>query len=322
VNRRDFVTLGAATLALPFAAHAQGKTPVIGLLWNDSLKPSPYVATLLGALREKGYVDGRNIRIEDRVALEGYGPMAENAAALVRAKVDLIVTYGATATVTAAKATKEIPIVAIIGADPVASGLAASWSRPGGNVTGVATLGVGLVGKRIELLKELIPGLSRVGILLALNVGNPVMRRDSEAAAHALNLQSHFGEARGAEDIEGAIARLVKAKVGAIYVTGSTMLASHSARVVAAIAKHRIPAVYAVERYTDAGGLMIYSPSIKKAFVRVATYVDRILKGARAAELPIEQTSDVELVINLKTAKALGIRIPQSILQRADRAIE
>jgi len=322
VNRRDFVILGAAALALPFAAHAQGKTPVIGLLWNDSLKPSPHVATLLGALREKGYADGRNIRIEDQVALEGYGPMGENAAALVRAKVDLIVTYGATATFAAAKATREIPIVMIIGADPVARGLAASLSRPGGNVTGITTLTGGLIGKRIELLKELVPGLSRVGILLTPNIGNPIEARESEAAARALKLQPYFDEVHAPGDIERAIAGLAKSRVGAIYMSGSTMLASHAARVAAIVAKNRIPAVYANERFVDAGGLMVYSGSTKKNFVRVADYVDRILKGARAGDLPIEQTSDVELVINLKTAKALGIKIPQSILQRADRAID
>jgi putative ABC transport system substrate-binding protein len=321
VRRRDFVALGAATLALPFAANAQGKTPVIGLLWNDSVKPSPYVAILLGALREKGYVDGRNIRIEDRVALEGYGPMAENAAVLVRAKVDLIVTYGATATMAAAKATKEIPIVMIMGADPVARGLAASLSRPGGNVTGFATLTLGLIGKRIELLKELVPGLSRVGILLTPNVGNPIEARESEAAARALNLQPHFGEAHAAGDIERAIAELAKSRVGAVHMSGS-MLAAHAARVAAIVAKNRIPAVYASERFVDAGGLMVYSTSINKSFVRVAGYVDRILKGARAGELPIEQTKDIELVINLKTAKALGLKIPRSILLRADRVIE
>lgn len=139
MKRRQFVAAGGAMLALPLAARAQ-KAPLVGLLWNDSVKPSPYAATLLGALRERGYVVGRNLRIEDRVALEGYGPMAEGAAALVRAKVDLIVSYGATATQTAAKATKQIPIVMIMGADPVARGLAASLSRPGGNVTGVTTL--------------------------------------------------------------------------------------------------------------------------------------------------------------------------------------
>jgi len=322
VNRRDFVSLGAAMLALPLAARAQ-KIQVVGLLWNDSVRPSPYVAVLLGALKERGYVSGRNLRIEDRVALEGYGSMAENAAALVRAKVDLIVSYGATATQTAAKATKEIPIVMIMGADPVARGLAASLSRPGGNVTGVTTLTGGLIGKGIELLKQLVPGLARVGVLLGSGAANYSLNvRQAETAARTLKLEPHIRGVHAPEEIEGAVAALAKSRVGAVYVVGSTMLASHSDRVVAAIAKHRIPAAYPSERYTEAGGLMVYAPSVKKAFVRAAGYVDRILKGSRAAEMPIEQTSDLELVINLKTAKALGLRIPQAILQRADRAIE
>lgn len=322
MRRREVVGLGVALLALPSVARAQ-KVPLVGLLWNDSVKPSPYAATLLGALRERGYVVGRNLRIEDRVALEGYGPMAENAAALVRAKVDLIVSYGATATQTAAKATKEIPIVMIMGADPVARGLAASLSRPGGNVTGVTTLTGGLIGKGIELLKEMVPGLTRVGVLLGSGATNySINVREAEAAARTLKLELHARGARPPEEIEVAVAALAKSRVGAIFVVGSTALASHSESVVAAIARHRIPAAFTSERYTEAGGLMVYTPSVKKAFVRAAGYVDRILKGSRAAEMPIEQTSDLELVINLKTARALGIKIPQTILQRADRAIE
>jgi ABC-type uncharacterized transport system substrate-binding protein len=321
MKRRDFVALGATALALPLAVRAQ-KAPLVGLLWNDSVKPSPYAATLLGALRERGYVVGRNLRLEDSVALEGYAPMAESAAALVRAKVDVIVTYGASATLAAAKATKEIPIVAIVGADPVAIGLAVSLARPGGNVSGVTTLASGLVGKRIELLKELVPDLSRVGVLYAPGTAIRESLRESNAAASALKLQAQTAEVRAPGEIEDAIAGLAKAQVGAIYVSSSTLLAAHGSRVVAAIAKHRLPAAYAVERYVDAGGLMVYAPSMSKAFVRLATYVDRVLKGARPAEMPIEQTSEVELVINLKTARQLGIKIPQSILQRADRAIE
>lgn len=320
MKRRAFVV---AALALPLAVRAQGKTYTIGLLWNDSVKPSPYAVTLLEALRGRGYVQGRNLRVVDRVALEGYAPMAEGAAALVRAKVDLIVTFGATATQTAAKATKEIPIVMIMGADPVARGLAASLSRPGGNVTGVTTLTGGLIGKGIELLKELIPGLARVGVLLASGAANYSLNvREAEAAARTLKLEPHIGAVRTSEEIDGVVATLAKSRVGAVFVAGSTMLASRSERVVAAIARHRVPAAYTSERYAEAGGLMVYAPSVKKGFVRAAGYVDRILKGSRPAEMPIEQTTDLELLINLKTARALGIRIPQSILQRADRAIE
>jgi putative ABC transport system substrate-binding protein len=323
MRRRDFVLAGAATLILPSLALAQKKTPVIGLVWNDSVKPSPYVATFLGALGEKGYAAGRDFRLEDRVTLEGYGRNVDEAAELVRAKVDLIVAYGTTATFAAAKATKDIPIVTIIGSDPVASGLAASLARPGGNVTGVVTFaGRVLTAKRYELLKELVPGLSRVGTVISGSAANPESIREGESAARKLNLQLHYREASGPGDVDAQIGELVKSGVGAINVGASTMLASHSGVVVAAIAKHRIPAVYGVERYADAGGLLVYSPSVRKAFVRIAGYADRILKGARPGELPIEQTTDLELVVNLKTARALGIKVPQSILVRADRVIE
>lgn len=304
------------------AANAQAKTPVIGLLWNDSVKPSPLVAILLDALREKGWIAGRNFRVDDRVTLEGYGGYAENAAALARAKVDLIVTNGSTATFAAAKATKQIPIVMLMGSDPVLTGLVASLSHPGGNLTGIVTLATGLNGKRIELLKEMNPRLASVGVLLTPNVANPVNVRESEAAARALGLHVRFAEARGPEDVDAVIAELVKARVEALYVAASSMLASHSARVQAAIVKHRIPAVYANGAYVEAGGLMIYAPSIGKSFARLAAYVDRILKGAPPGELAIEQASDIELTVNLKSAKALGITIPRPILVRADRVID
>jgi putative ABC transport system substrate-binding protein len=209
-----------------------------------------------------------------------------------------------------------------MGQDPVAQGFAKSLSRPGGNVTGVATLAGDITAKRIELTKALVPGLSRVGIVLSPNVGNPVFMRESENAAQALKIQVLFAEAAGPEEIEARVAQLVQSGVGAIYFTPSTFLSAHSERVVAAVAKYRVTAVYGNERYVNAGGMVVHSPSTKKSFVRAAGYVDRILKGARAGDLPFEQTSDYELVINLKTARALGIQVPQTILVRADRVIE
>ena len=319
MRRREFL---AAALASPLAARSQAKVHVLGLLWNDAVKPSPYALTLLQALRGRGYVEGKNLRVQDQVALEGYAPMAAGAAALVRAKVDLMVTYGATATQTAAKATKEIPIVAVMGADPVARGLAASLSRPGGNVTGVTMLTGGLIGKGIELLRELRPGLRRVGVLLGSGAANyQINVREANAAARSLKLEVQLGAVDKPEEIEASIAALSKAGAGAICVVGSSILTARAGPVTAAIARHRLPAVYFAERYTETGGLLVYTPSAKKALVQAAGYVDRILRGARPAEMPIEQASDLELVINLKTAKEQGVRIPQSILQRADRAI-
>ena len=296
--------------------------PVVGLLWNDSIKPSPFATVLLDALREKGWHAGRNFRVEDRVSLEGYSGYAENAAALVQAKVDVIVAYGSTFAFAAAKATKEIPIVMHIGVDPVASGLVASLARPGGNLTGVITLATGLNAKRIELLKELNPALASFGVVLAPNVGNPVYVRDSEAAARELKLQVHFGQVNKPDDLDGVLTDLAKKRVGALYIAPSSMLQAHSARIVQVVAKHRLPTVYGAEVYVDAGGLLIYGVSGRKAFVRAASYVDRILKGARPAEMPLEQASEVELKVNLKTAKALGITIPPTILVRADRVIQ
>ena len=313
---------GAAALVIPSFARAQNRTPVIGLLWNDSVKPSPSVAVLLDALRERGWVAGRDFRVEDRVSLEGYGRYAEDAAELVRAEVDVIVAFGSTSVFAAAKATKKIPVVMIVGVDPMASGLVRSLSSPGGNVTGVLNTTLALNAKRIELLKELVPGLSSFGVVLASNVGNPTNVRDSEAAARALNMQVHFAQARGPDDIDAAISELAKARVGALYVAPSSMLQARSARVVEAVAKHGLPAVYGAEQYIDAGALMIYGGNFKKTVVRVASYVDRILKGARPGELAIEQISAMELVVNLRTARKLGITVPPSILVRADRVIE
>jgi putative ABC transport system substrate-binding protein len=320
MNRRGFLALATAT-ALPRIGRAQ-KTPVVGLLWNDSVKPSPYVGILNEALAQKGYVVGRNLRFEDAVALEGYGPMAENAARLVRAKVDVIVTIGATATLAAAKATKDIPLVGIIGLDPVTAGLAASLSRPGGNFTGYWNHQQGFNAKRVEILTQLVPGIPRIGLLYAPGSTVEGIVGEAERAAKALRVEMVTAAARSADEIEAAIAKLVKERARGILVGSSSLLGVNSPRVVQGIAKHKLPAVYAHERSIDAGGLLVYAQSNRKAMVRVAHYVDRMLKGSRPADLPIEQASDVELVINLKTARALGITIPQAILQRADRAIE
>jgi putative ABC transport system substrate-binding protein len=321
MKRRQFLGVLATAIAAPRSAFAQ-KTPVIGLLWNDSVKPSPYVAVLEAALKERGYVRGRNLRLEDAVALEGYGPMAPNAARLAAAKVDVIVSYGATATLAAAKATDSIPIVAIVGSDPVQVGLAASLARPGRNVTGVWTLATGLNRKRVELLKEVVPRLSRAGVLYAPGSTAQLAVAEADAAARTLKIAMTRSEVRSADEIDEAIARLARAHVEGIFIGTSTLLASHAERVVAGVAKHRIPAVYGTERYIDPGGLVVYAPSIRRAFDHVAVYVDRILRGGKPGDMPIEQVSDVELVVNLKTARLQGIKLPQAILQRADRAIQ
>lgn len=323
MKRRDFVLGGTAVLAVPGVAQAQKKPAVIGLLWNDSVKPSPFAKILLDALQQKGWVAGRDFRVEDRVTLAGYGGYAESLDELLRAKVDVIVTSGATATKAAAQATKEIPIVMRIGGDPIASGFAASLSRPGGNITGITTVQVGLNAKRLELLKELLPGAARAALLLQSGAASsPLNIRESEQAANSLNLHLQVAELRSLGDIDSTLSELKKSRVDAVYVPGSTMLAAHGERVVASMTKHRLPAVYANDRFADAGGLLVYSASTGKSFARLATYVDRVLKGARPAELAIEQASDVELIVNLKAARSIGIAVTQSILVRADRVIE
>ena len=304
-------------------AFAQKKIPVIGFLWNDAINPSPYATVLLAALREKGYESGRNIRIDDRVALEGYGPMDRNAEALAASRVDVIVAYGRTATQAATRATKEIPVVTVIGSDPVATGLAASLSRPGGNVTGVYTLGSDLIAKRVELLRELVPGIKQFGVLLASGaVGYSANRQNFEGLARSQGMAVQFGAVGTPAEIDAAVAGLARSKVRGLVVLGSTMLAARAAQVVAAAEKHRLPAVYSVDRFADAGGLLVIGPAMHKAFARAASHVVRILEGARAADLPIEQMNVVELTVNLKAARAMGIKMPQSILVRADRIIE
>lgn len=321
MRRRDFVLGGTAVFALQ-VGQAQAKMPVVGLLWNDSVKPSPLAAVLLDALRDKGWAAGHNLRVEDRVSLEGYAGYDESVAALVQAKVDVIVAYGTTAVFAAAKATKEIPIVMHMGADPVQGGLAASLARPGGNVTGILNTATALTAKRIQLLKEMNPALTTVGVVLSPNVANPVYRRDSEATARELRLQVHFVQVNKADEIDTALAELAKKRVGALFIAPSSMLQAHGAHVVGIVAKHRLPAVYGSEQYAAPGGLMIYGSSGRKGFVRVAAYVDRVLKGARPAEMAIEQVSDMELKVNARTAKSLGIKIPTTILVRADQVIE
>jgi putative ABC transport system substrate-binding protein len=323
MRRRDFVLISAATLVLPDVLNAQKKMPVIGLLWNDSVKPSPYVAVLVAAMRDKGYVLDRDFRLEDRVTLEGYGGYAEGATDLVKAKVDLILTNGATSATAVAKATKDIPIVMIIGSDPVRSGLVRSLGRPGGNITGVLTLSAGLNARRIAILKELNPRLTDVGVLFASNVANAANMRESEAAAERLKVQLHFAQVGGPQEFEGAVTNLVKKHVGAMYVGPSTMLAAHAAPLVEIITRQRIAAVFSHERFAETTALMTYAGSTRKAFMRAVSYVERILKGARAGELAIDQAGDLlELTVNLKTAKELGIALPQAILLRADRVIQ
>jgi putative ABC transport system substrate-binding protein len=249
--------------------------------------------------------------------------MSESAEELARARVDLIVTAGGTATLAAAKATKEIPIVAITGSDLVKAGLAASLARPGGNVTGVSNLSLDLAGKRVQLMQELVRGMSRLGLLFApeSSVGAANLR-ETEDAARTLGLQTLVTVMRKPEDAEEAIAKLVQWRAEALLVVPSTMLSAQSERIAGLATKHRLPAAAGSTRFAEAGGTLSYGPDPRGEFVKAAAYAHRILTGAKAGDLPIDRASRFELVVNLRTAKAIGLSIPQSILLRASRVIE
>ena len=322
-RRRRFLILVSAAFAIPRLAASQPRIPTIGLLWNDSIRPSPHYVTLLRALRAKGYMPDRTIKIEDRISLEGYGRYSDSASDLVRSKVDVIVTEGSTATLAAARATKEIPIVMVAGLDPVAGGLAVSLARPGRNVTGVYFLNEDLITKRVQLLKEVIPGIQRIGILYDPEGGRAeAWLRRTEAAARSLNIQTQVAIFRTLGDLPGAFATLEASNVDAVIPVPSSFLASHPESITALEVRHRKPSIYSSARFSDAGGLLSYHADIQGALTGAADYVDRILKGARAAELAIQQSTNLELVVNLKTAKALGVTIPKTVLLRADRVIE
>ena len=248
------------------------------------------------------------------------------AAELVALKVDVIVAAGTPAALAAKQATRTLPIVFAAAADPVASGLVTSLARPGGNVTGLSILAPELVGKCLEQLKQAVPGVSRVAVLWQPGgLGERTekdMLKGAEVAARALGVRLQFVEARGPADFDRAFSDMTRARAGALTVLASAMFFSERRRLVDLAAKNRLPAVYPLREFVDAGGLMSYGPNLADLFRRAATYVDKILKGAKPGDLPVEQPTKFELVINLKTAKALGLTIPPSLLQRADQVIE
>ena len=280
----------------------------------------------LQGLRELGYVEGRNVVIEYRYAEGKPERLPALAAELVALKVDVIVTVSNTTALAAKQATRTVPIVFTAVANPVAAGIVTSLARPGGNLTGLASLGSELVGKRLELVKQAVPVVDRVAVLwLPGALGERTekdMRTGADVAARALGLRLQFVEARGPADLDGAFSDMTRARASALTVLPSNMFLREHRRLVDLAAKHRLPAVYTVKEYVDAGGLMSYGANQVDLYRSAATYVDKILKGAKPDDLPVEQSSKFELFINLKSANALGITIPKSMLARADEVIQ
>jgi putative ABC transport system substrate-binding protein len=321
--------LALSLLAAPLAAEAQqaAKVARIGYL-STNLAANPHIQEAFRqGLRDLGYVEGRNVVIEYRDAEGKPERLPALAAELVALKVDVIVAAAGNHLALAAKqATRTLPIVFAAVTDPVAIGLVTSLARPGGNVTGTSVLSPELVGKRLELLTQAVPGVSRVAVLwLPGALGERTekdMLKEADVAARALGVRLQFVEARGPADLDRAFSDMTRARAGALTVLPSNMFLREHRRLVDLAAKHRLPAVYTVKEYVDAGGLMAYGPNLADVVRRAATYVDRILKGAKPGDLPVERPKKFELVINLKTARTLGLTIRPSVLSRADQIIE
>jgi ABC-type uncharacterized transport system substrate-binding protein len=330
VDRRRFLlTSLAGALAAPRTAEAQQqaeKVPRIGYLVTNLAAALHMQEAFLQGLRNLGYVEGRNFVIEYRDAEGKRERLPALATELVALKVDVIVAGGTPAALAAKQEAKTLPIVFPVAVDPVTSGLVTSLARPGGNVTGLSALIPELVAKCLEQLKQAVPGVSRVAVLWQPGaVGERTakdMLNEAEVAGRALGVRLQFVEARGPADFDRAFSDITRARAGGLTVLGSVMFVNERRRLVDLAAKSWLPAVYAQREFVDVGGLMAYGPNIADLFRRSAVYVDKILKGAKPADLPVEQPTKFELIINLKTAKALGLTIPPSLLARADQVVE
>jgi len=323
-SRREFITLLGGAATWPLAARAQqAKLPMIGFLGEST--PSgqrEWVAAFVGRLRELGWIEGTNVVIEYRWAEGRNERLAAMVAELIRLKVDVIVTQGTPAVLAAKQATFVVPIVFAIAGNPVVNGLVASLARPGGNATGLTNQTADLAGKRIELLREIVPDLRRLAIMA--NVDNPSVMLDIgevQAAAGALGLEAAISEIRRAEDIAPAIEAL-QGRAEALYVAGDPLVTTNRNRLGILAVGARLPTMHGNRENVDAGGLISYGPNLPYLHRRAADFVDKILRGAKAAEIPVEQPTKFDLVINLITAKALRLEVPATLLARADEVIE
>ena len=330
-RRLGSFALSVMLIALGFPAEAQQpkKVPLIGYLSSNvpaRASDSTRIETIRLALRERGYIEGQNIAFEYRYAEGKRDRYAELAAELVRLKADIIVVAGGAPLVRATRnATKTIPIVMMRGADPVEAGLVESLARPGGNVTGITNLSTDLGGKRLELLKDAAPKVARVAVLYEPTVRADVfqVKEVLPVAARALRLTIQPWEVRAGDDFEKVFAALSKERPNGLYVSGgSPRMMANRKRIADLALKSRLPSMYQNREFVDAGGLMSYGADEADSYRRVAYFVDRILKGAKPADLPVEQPTKFELVINLKTANQIGVTIPQSMLYRADKVIK
>ena len=326
MQRRDFIkVIAGSAVAWPLAARAQqpGKLPIIGFLGpNTRSAAGEWVAAFVQRLRELGWIDARNVAIEYRWAEGRDERYAEIAAEFARLKVDVIVTSGTPAVIASKQATSVIPIVFATAGDPVGSGLVASLARPGGNVTGLATLAAELAGKRLELLREVVPGLGRLAIMG--NVGNPftvLELGEVQAAARRLGLEIDTLEIRRAQDIAPTF-EAIKGRADALYVCTDALAHTNRIRINTSALGLRLPTMHGSRDYVEAGGLMSIGPNFSDLFRRAADLVDKILRGAKPGDIPVEQPTKFDLVINLTTAKALGLTMPPSLLVRADELIE
>jgi putative ABC transport system substrate-binding protein len=327
MDRRAFIsgiTLGLLTAPLATEAQPPSKVPRIGFLATNS--PAEYPDLLEAfrqGLRDLGYVEGQNIAIEYRWAEGRVERFSDFAVELVGLKVDVIVATSSPLALAAKNATRTISIVFATAADPVGSGLVASIARPGGNVTGFSLLAPEIVARQLQLLKEAVPTASRVAVLSnPANSYTALLVKETGAAARSLGVRVQLLGVRGATALDSAFSAITKERPGALFVLFDPVLLGHRTRIAEFANKNRLPAMYPHREYVEAGGLIAYGVDLRDNFRRAATYVGKILKGAKPGDLPVEQPTKFELVINLKTAKALGLTIPPSLLQRADQVIE
>jgi putative ABC transport system substrate-binding protein len=326
MRRREFIALvGGATVAWPLAAHAQesSKVPRIGFMrFGPAAAYAGRVEALRAGLRDLGYIEGKSIVIEFRWA-ERVDQLPEFAAELVRMNVDAIFAMSSTEVEAVRQVTKIIPVVFATHADPVGVGHVVSLARPGGNITGLTILLSDLVGKELEILKEAVPQVTRIGVLFSPTAPShrPALQA-VETASQRLGVQLQLVPLRNTEEFDEAFATMARDRVGACLVVAAPLFISHRARVAQLALKHRLPGMFGTKESVEAGGLMSYSADLDDMVRRAASYIDKILKGAKPTDLPVEQASKYQLVINLKTAKALGLTVPPSLLARADEVIE